>query len=127
MPLLFNRQYTPLELKQLAGDMTQLAGVRLVEYQEGRARGLRAAQVWTGSGFRFEVLLDRGMDIGAAGHQGRALAFQYPGLASAPYYEPRGAGWARTWGGGLMTTCGITFFGQAENDNGEELGLHGRI
>lgn len=127
MPLLYNRDYTPLELKQLAGDFSQLAGVRLVEYQEGKARGLRAAQVWTGSGLRFEILLDRSMDIGAAEHNGRALAFTYPSLATPPHYEPATTGWARTWGGGLVTTCGITHFGQPENDNGQELGLHGRI
>ncbi|MCC7165316.1 MAG: aldose 1-epimerase family protein [Anaerolineae bacterium] len=127
MPFLYNRDYTPLELKQLAGDPSQLAGVRLVEYQEGRARGLRAAQVWTGSGLRFEILLDRGMDLGAAEHSGRALAFTYPTLATPSYHESAKFGWARTWGGGLMTTCGITHFGQPEDDNGEELGLHGRI
>ncbi len=127
MPFLFNRHYTPLELKQFAGDLAQIAGVRIVEYQEGRARGMRVAQVWTGSGFRFEILLGRGMDIGAAEHNGRALAWQYPALATPPYYDAHKFGWARTWGGGLLTTCGITFFGQPENDNGEELGLHGRI
>lgn len=127
MPFLFNREYSPFELKQLAGDLSQLAGVRLVEYQEGRARGLRAAQVWTGSGFRFEILLDRGMDIGAAEHNGRAIGWTFPGLASAPYYDAYKYGWTRSWGGGLVTTCGLTNFGQPENDNGEELGLHGRI
>lgn len=127
MPFLHNRQYTPLELKQLAGDLQALAGVRLVEYQEGKMRGLRVAQVWTGSGFRFDVLLDRGMDIGMAEHNGRPLAWQSPGLAAPQYYDPSKYGWVRSWGGGLVTTCGITFFGQPENDKGEELGLHGRI
>ncbi len=127
MPFLFNRPYSPLELKQFAGDLAQLAGVRIVEYQEGKARGMRAAQVWTGSGFRFEILLDRGMDIGAAEHNGRALAWTHPALATPQYYDAHKYEWARTWGGGLVTTCGITFFGQPENDNGEELGLHGRI
>lgn len=127
MPKLFGRSYTPLELRQFAGDMQQLAGIRLVEYGEGRARGLRAAQVWTGSGLRFEVLLDRALDIGAAEHNGRALAWTFPTLAAPTYYEPRLFGWTRTWGGGLMTTCGLDFFGQPENDRGQELGLHGRI
>lgn len=127
MPFLFGRDYTPLELKQLAGDLKQLAGVRMVEYQEARARGVRAAQVWTGSGLRFEILLDRGMDIGAAEHGGRAIAWQYPSPAAPAYFDPHAFGWVRTWGGGLVTTCGLTFFGQPENENGEELGLHGRI
>lgn len=127
MPSLYNRSYTPLELKQFAGDLAQIANIRLVEYQEGKTRGLRVAQVSTGSGFRFEVLLDRGMDIGAAEHSGRALSWLFPALATPPYHEPSSYLWTRTWGGGLVTTCGITFFGQPENDNGEVLGLHGRI
>ncbi len=127
MPTLYGQNYTPLELKQFSGDLSQLCGVRLVEYQQGKARGIRAAQVWTGSGLRFEVLLDRGLDIGAAEHSGRSLAWQYPALAAPAYFDPYKAAWARSWGGGLVTTCGITFFGQPENDNGEELGLHGRI
>ncbi len=127
MPFIFDRSYTPLELRQYAGDMRQLAGIRIVEYQEGRARGVRAAQVWTGSGFRFEVLLDRALDIGAAEHGGRALAWTFPALAAPSYYEPRLFGWTRTWGGGLVTTCGLDFFGQPETDGAQELGLHGRI
>lgn len=127
MPFLLGRDYTPGELKQFAGDLSSLAGVRLVEYAEGKARGLRVAQVWTGSGFRFEILLDRGMDIGAAEHNGRPLAWAFPGLASPPYYDAYKYEWTRSWGGGLVTTCGVTHFGQPENDNGEELGLHGRI
>src|SRR5581483_8221493 len=127
MPTLYGQSYTPNELKQLGGDLAALAGIRLVEYRQGRARGLQVAQVWTGSGLRFDVLLDRAMDIGAAEHAGRALAWTYPALGAPAYYDPHGYGWVRTWGGGLLTTCGLNFFGQPENDNGEELGLHGRI
>lgn len=127
MPFLYGRNYSPLELRQFSGDLAQLAGVRLVEYQDGKARGLHVAQVWTGSGLCFDVLLDRGMDIGAAAHSGRAMAWQYPTLAAPAFYDSYGAGWVRTWGGGLLTTGGLTFFGQPENDNGESLGLHGRI
>lgn len=127
MPTLFNHRYTPLELKQFAGDLAQLAGIRTVEYQDGKARGLRVAQVWTGSGFRFEILLDRALDIGAAEHNGRAIAWTFPSLATPPYYDAFQFAWGRSWGGGLVTTCGLDFFGQPENDDGQELGLHGRI
>lgn len=125
MPFLFNREYTKAELRQYISDPSQIAGIRLVEYDEGKARGLRVAQFYTGSGFDFQILLDRAMDIGTADHNGRAIGWTYPTLATPPYYSPRAYDWIRTWGGGLMTTCGLTFFGQPENDNGEELGLHG--
>ena len=104
-----------------------LAGIRLVEFADGKARGLRAAEVWTGSGFRFTVYLDRAMDIGPAEFCGKPLSWQHPALGTSAQFEPRGSGWLRTFGGGLMTTCGLTFFGQTEVDNDEELGLHGRI
>ena len=127
MPSLFNRIYTPDELHRLTGAMDQLAGIRLVEYADGKARGLRAAEVWTGSGFRFTVYLDRGLDIGPAEFGGRPLAWVHPALGPAAMHERTGYGWARTWGGGLLTTCGLTHFGQPEQDGGETLGLHGRI
>jgi len=124
---LFNRHFTPDDLRRLTGTMDQLAGVRLVEYADGKARGLRAAEVWTGSGFRFTVWLDRGMDIGPAEFAGKPLAWLHPALGTPGQVEPEQSGWVRTFGGGLMTTCGLTFFGQPEQDGAESLGLHGRI
>lgn len=127
MPNLFSRTYTPNELHEFAGDLAQIAGIRRVVIDDGKARGLRAAEVWTGTGFRFWVYLDRALDIGAAEHGGRALAWLHPALGTAAEFDPHGAGWVRTFGGGLVTTCGLTHFGQPETDGDEELGLHGRI
>jgi hypothetical protein len=107
--------------------MAQLAGVRPVELSDGKARGMRTAEVYTGSGLRFQVLIDRAMDIGYAEFRGKPLAWIYPALGGPDQYEPEGYGWSRTWGGGLVTTAGLTFFGHPEEDAGEQLGLHGRI
>jgi hypothetical protein len=107
--------------------MAQIAGVRMMELSDGKARGMRGAEVYTGSGFRFQVLIDRAMDIGYAEFQGKPLAWVHPALGGPDQYEPEGYGWSRTWGGGLVTTCGLTFFGHPEEDAGEKLGLHGRI
>lgn len=127
MPTLFNHNYTPEELSQLTGTLRQLAGVRLLERSDGKARGLRVADIYTGSGFRFEVLLDRALDIGAADFAGRPLAWLFPALGTPAQHEPQGLGWLRTFGGGLMTTCGLTQIGHPDEDAGESLGLHGRI
>lgn len=127
MPRLFGTEYSPDELRQLTGTMKQLAGIRMFEFADGKTRGMRVAEVYTGSGLRFQVLLDRAMDIGAADFGGRALAWLHPALGGPEQYEPQGYGWARTFGGGLVTTCGLTFFGHPEEDAGEQLGLHGRI
>jgi hypothetical protein len=112
-------------LRRLVGDMAQVAGIRLVELADGRARGLRAADVYTGSGFRFQVLVDRGLDLGAADHAGRPLAWLHPALGAPALHEPGGIGWLRTFGGGLVTTCGLDHFG-APDPEGEGHGLHGR-
>ncbi len=125
MPTIFGRTVAKDELRRLVGDVSQLAGIRLVELADGRARGVRAADVHTGSGFRFQVLLDRGLDIGAAEHGGRALAWIHPALGSPALHEPGGLGWLRTFGGGLVTTCGLTHYGGPDAE-GEGHGLHGR-
>lgn len=127
MPSLFGTEYSPQELRELTGTMRQLAGIRMLEFADGKPRGMRVAEVYTGSGLRFNVLLDRAMDIGAADFGGKSLAWLHPALGGPEQYEPQGSGWARTFGGGLVTTCGLTFFGHPEVDAGEALGLHGRI
>jgi hypothetical protein len=125
MPSLFGRSFAREELRRLVGGMPQVAGIRLVELADGRVRGMRAAEVYTGSGFRFLVLLDRGLDLGSAEHAGRPLAFVHPALGSPALHESTGIGWLRTFGGGLVTTCGLDHFGPPDPE-GEGYGLHGR-
>lgn len=127
MPKVFGGELRPEELRAMTGEMRQLAGVRLAELSDGKARGMRVADVYTGGGLAFQVLLDRALDIGYATYGGRPLAWTNPALGGPELYEPEGFGWGRTWGGGLVTTCGLDFFGQPEEDDGERLGLHGRI
>src|SRR5436189_1916831 len=110
MPNIYEKEYKPDGLRSMVGSMAQIAGVRLMELADGKARGMRVAEVYTGSGFRFQVLIDRAMDIGYAEYQGKPLAWVLPSLAGADQFEPEGYGWSRTWGGGLVTTCGLTFF-----------------
>ncbi|MFI5007165.1 MAG: DUF4432 family protein, partial [Solirubrobacterales bacterium] len=127
MPRLFGRDYSASDLRRLTGNLAQVAGIRLLERTDGKARGLRVADVWTGSGLRFQVLLDRALDIGPAEHAGRPLAWIHPALGTPAQLEPGGDGWLRTFGGGLVTTGGLTHFGQPETDEGQAFGLHGRI
>jgi hypothetical protein len=127
MPELYGREYTRGELQRMTGTLRQVAGVRLLERADGKARGMRVADVYSGSGFRFEVLLDRALDIGAAESAGRPLAWLFPALGTAAQHEPQGLGWLRTFGGGLMTTGGLTHIGHPDEDAGEALGLHGRV
>jgi galactose mutarotase-like enzyme len=125
MPSIFGRSFGREELRRLVGGMAQLAGIRLVDLADGRVRGMRAAEVFTGSGFRFQVLVDRGLDLGCAEHAGRPLAWVHPALGSPSLREPHGIGWLRTFGGGLVSTCGLDHIGPPDPE-GEGYGLHGR-
>lgn len=128
MLTLFGKAFTREELQQRVGCMDQICGIRSSVLCEGRAAGTRIADLWTGSGLEMTILLDRAMDIGAARWQGMSLCWRSSvGDVHPAYYEPQGLGWLRTFGGGLVTTCGLTYAGAPGVDQGEEFGLHGRI
>ena len=91
----------------------------------------------TGAGFDFEVLVDRGFDIGRAWFGGRPLAWWSPvGLVGPWYSEPSGIGWFRAFPGGLVSTCGLDHMLLGGTDDAtvfnfphrktEAYGLHGR-
>jgi hypothetical protein len=68
------------------------------------------------------------MDISLASYKGMNLVYlTCNGETHPAYYEPQGTGWLRTFAAGLLTTCGLTYLGPPCEDNGEELGLHGRF
>lgn len=43
------------------------------------------------------------------------------------YYHAAGIDWLRSFGGGLVVTCGLDHFGSPSLDQGETFGLHGRV
>jgi hypothetical protein len=128
MPALFGQTLSRTELFRRIGDLSQVAGIRLMTLREGFESGVRIADVRTGSGLRFQVTLDRGMDISAAEFKGAPLAWRsVNGDVHPSFYDAHGLGWQRSFPGGLMTGCGITHLGAPCIDEGEELGLHGRL
>jgi hypothetical protein len=128
MPILYGQLYSRRELEKRIGHLSQIAGVRMMELRDGLETGVRIADVRSGSGLRFQVSLDRGMDISVAEYKGVALAWRSPnGDVHPSYYDPRGAEWVRSFPGGLVTGCGLTHLGAPCVDDGEELGLHGRL
>ena len=115
------------DILKLVGRIEQVGGVRLVKLDQGLEAGVRVAQVRTGTGFGFSVLLDRGMSISDAEYRGAAIGWKsQTGDVGPSYYDPKGAEWLKGFFGGLLTTCGLTWAGAACSDEGVDLGLHGR-
>ena len=83
------------------------------------------------SGLNFSVLPGRALDIAAATYRGRSLCFRSAtGDVGPAFFDPQGYGWMRSFFGGLLISCGMTFVGHPETDpeeEGEQLGLHGRL
>ena len=120
---LYGRNWTQQELIQRVGRVSQLGGVRLADLADGNSRGVRTAEFETGSGFGFQVLLDRGMDICAAKYRGASLSWEAaPGPAHPAYHEREGLGWLRTFHGGLVAGCGLTARRRAQRGRGREPG-----
>jgi hypothetical protein len=113
---------------QRVGGLAQVARVDSFVETDGPARGSRRLRVINGGGLEFDVHPDRALDIGAATFDGVPLAWLSPtGISSPHRYEPEGTGWLRTFGGGLMTTCGLDNFGPPADDEDGVAGMHGRI
>lgn len=128
MAKLFGTEYTKKELLTRVGDISQVAGVRLHELSDGVERGVRAATLKTGSGLEFMALIDRGMDVSTATYNGQSLAWRSSTLDTSPaYFEEPELRWLRSFYGGLVVTCGLTYAGAPCTDQGKALGLHGRV
>jgi hypothetical protein len=101
--------------------------VKIAEFSNGFEHGVKVAIVRNGE-LDFLVAIDRGMDIVNAEYKGVPLSWISPtGIVAPAFYEPEGLGGLRGFPGGLMTTCGLTYMGTPTFDEGESLGLHGRI
>jgi hypothetical protein len=128
MTTLFGQPYSREQLLSRVGDLQQVAGIRMMEIRDGLESGVRIADVRTGSGLRFQVSLDRGMDLSMAEYRGVPLAFRTPnGDVHPSRFESEGFGWVRGFAGGLMTGCGMTQVGSPCVDDGTALGQHGRL
>jgi hypothetical protein len=113
---LFGRMFSRRELERRVGHRSQLGGVRLLTSDNGPSRGVRLIEFRTGTGFAFEVALDRGMDVGRAEFCGASLAWMPPTLLPAPWFfeQQTEFGWLRAALGGLNNTCGLVHIGNPE-------------
>jgi hypothetical protein len=102
------------------GRVEQAFGVRLVTLGDGVGRGVRVLEFNSGSGFRFDVIVDRCFDIGPCTYKGNSLSWLSCTDVAGPWYaEPHGIGWFRTWSGGMVVTCGLDHTGVGGVDSAE--------
>jgi hypothetical protein len=129
---LFNKRFGKEELQKYIGCISTIADAVQYRYEDGKKDGVRAIDIKTGSGLRYTVLPDRGMDIAYTEYCGMPISWvSKTGIVSPKYFEPAGYNFLRSFTGGLITTCGLTNAGIPCKDKGvlfeDDMGLHGRI
>jgi galactose mutarotase-like enzyme len=106
----------------------QLGGIETSVLDNGAGRGVRIAWMDTGTGFRYKVVIDRAMDIADAFYNQHSLAWISPvGITAPQPMSNHGIDWLRTFGGGLLATCGLDHVGGPEADESGDRGVHGFI
>ena len=114
--------------KDKISNPSQIGGIETSILDNGLGRGNRIAWINTGTGLRYKVVIDRGMDIADAFYNQHSLAWLSHGGFIAPQPNAdRGIDWLKTFGGGLLTTCGLSHVGGPEKDEFGERGIHGNI
>lgn len=115
------------ELLCLCGSMEQLAGVRRIEYQDGRASGLRCALIDNGL-IQIPLMLDKCLDPAWIRYKGMNLSFlSKPGLQGRNAYDTAGEEAVYSIMGGAMFTCGLGNVHGCRQVDGVDYPTHGRI
>jgi hypothetical protein len=114
-------------IRDRVGDVEAYAGVRLVTLSDGHERGVRLLEFRSGGGLEFEVVIDRGFDIGRLSVAAQTFSWHSPTGLRAPWLldraSDRGQGFLRGFSG-LMTTCGLDHIRQPETVAVVDNGLH---
>lgn len=114
--------------KDKISNVSQLGGIETSVLDNGLGRGTRIAWINTGSGLRYKVVIDRAMDIADAFYNQYSLAWiGHNGVLPPERFANKGVDWLRNFGGGLLTTCGLSHVGGPEEDENGARGLHGLI
>ncbi len=97
-------------IERAAGDLAAAGVIRAVVLDDGSERGVRVLEFRTGGGLRFDVLVDRAMDLGLAEFDDisvgwrSATGFRHPALHE--YADEDGLSWLRSMSG-LVVTAGL--------------------
>lgn len=115
-------------LRERVGSLAQVTSVESFVEANGVAQGSRRIRAVNGGGIEFDLHPDRALDIGRVTVDGAPVAWLSPtGISGPDAAEHDGQGWLRTFGGGLLATCGLDTFGPPDADDDEAFGQHGRV
>jgi hypothetical protein len=127
MARLFGKDYSRTELLQRIGGLSQVGGVEAMTLDDGPECGVRALRL-RGGDLDCTVLPDRCMDISNLTWRGRSLCWHSgTGRVSPDLFQLEDNGFARSFFGGMLTTCGLDNFGPGCVDEGVRRYQHGLI
>jgi len=109
------------------GDISQICYAKRYRSIGGRDDGVIYIQIQTGSGLSFTIVESRGLDISNAEFKGVNIAFISKNKITSPYlFEEMNQGFERSFYGGLLSTCGMSYHGAKSQDDNQYRGTHGR-
>ncbi len=110
------------------GHSSQLYGVEEHRLVGGKGDGIRLFEIHNGKGIDLTVSADRCADISRLRFKGVNLSYMTAcGYVAPAFYDNVGDHWLSSFTAGYLTTCGLQNVGIPNEDEGEELSLHGSI
>lgn len=114
------------DILRCVGHMSQVADIREISFEEGRAAGMKGWQIKNGP-LCFTVMKDKCLDIAELTYRGIQMSFlSKPGLQGRNHYDTHGQEAQRSIMGGMMFTCGLENI-CAPYVGDKEYPMHGRI
>lgn len=124
----FGNEVSREDFLKSVGNISQTVYITPFQYTSGRAAGIKAFNIATGSGLELIVTESRCLDIFRLKYRGMPFSFiSRPGLVSPCFFNPEALEFLRTFPAGMLYTCGLTNVGGACSEDGITYPLHGRV
>ena len=110
------------------GHPLQTRGAEQYVLKGGKGEGMNFIYARNGLGLEIWISVDRCADVSRVTFNGKNMSYTSPcGQVAPSYYDRTGLNFLKSFNAGFFTTCGFDGAGGPCVDNGEEIGLHGRI
>ncbi len=110
------------------GHPLQIRGAEQYTLKGGKGEGMNFVYARNGLGLELWISTDRCADLSRVTYNGKNMGYTSPcGQVAPAYYDRTGINFLKSFNAGFFTTCGFDGAGGPCVDQGEEIGLHGRI